>query len=98
MTNKEFIEKMASQMGQTSKETQRITNIFIDIIISALENGNDFLVSNFGSFEVKKKNERIIVHPATKEKMLVPPKLVINFRQSNNLKSQIKEVISKHNN
>lgn len=94
MTNKEFIENLASRTDRTAKETQRITNIFLDVMASALEQGNDFFVSNFGTFEVKKRNERVIVHPATGKKMLVPPKLVMNFRQSNTLKSQVKDMKS----
>ena len=56
-----------------------------------LESGNEVNVQGFGSFEVKKKNERVIVHPSTGKKILVPPKLVVGFKQSNVLKSQVKE-------
>ena len=39
--------------------------------------------------EVKKREERISVHPATQVRTLIPPKLVVNFKQSNTLKDKI---------
>ena len=45
-------------------------------------------VQGFGIFDVKKKLERVVVNPATKKRMLVPPKLVLNFKPSNVLKEK----------
>ena len=48
------------------------------------------LVPNFGTFEVKKKLERIMVNPSTGQRMLVPPKLVLNFKLNANWKERVK--------
>jgi DNA-binding protein HU-beta/integration host factor subunit alpha len=48
------------------------------------------LVPTFGTFEVKKKMERVMVNPSTGQRMLVPPKLVLNFKPNANWKEQIK--------
>ena len=55
-----------------------------------LEEGNMITVQGFGSFEVKKKAERISINPASKQRMLVPPKLVLSYRPSNTLKDKFK--------
>ena len=47
-------------------------------------------IQGFGSFEVKKKAERISINPSTKQRMLVPPKLVLTYRPSNTLKDKFK--------
>ena len=47
-------------------------------------------LEGFGSFEVKKKAERISINPASKQRMLVPPKLVLSYRPSNTLKDKFK--------
>ena len=47
-------------------------------------------VQGFGSFEEKKKAERISINPASKQRMLVPPKLVLSYRPSNTLKDKFK--------
>lgn len=50
---------------------------------------------SFGNFEVRKKDERLSVHPTTQIRTLIPPKLVVNFKQSNILKDKLKNL--RHN-
>ncbi len=59
-------------------------------MIQELEEGNVIAVQGFGSFEVKKKAERISINPASKQRMLVPPKLVLSYKPSNTLKDKFK--------
>ncbi|MDE7510193.1 MAG: HU family DNA-binding protein, partial [Muribaculaceae bacterium] len=40
-------------------------------------------------FETKKRKERLTVHPATGRRLLVPPKLVVNFKPSGVMKSNL---------
>ena len=47
-------------------------------------------IAGFGSFEVKKRLERILVNPSTKQRMLVPPKLVLSFRPVASVKEKLK--------
>ena len=89
--HREFIEGFAARMNLSAVETQRLVHALVESMTEMLESGNEVNVQGFGSFEVKKKNERVIVHPSTGKKILVPPKLVVGFKQSNVLKSQVKE-------
>ena len=59
-------------------------------MIQELEEGNGIAVQGFGSFEVKKKAERISINPASKQRMLVPPKRVLFYKPSNTLKDKFK--------
>ena len=59
-------------------------------MVQELEEGNVIAVQGFGSFEVKKKAERISINPASKQRMLVPPKLVLSYKPSNTLKDKFK--------
>ena len=54
-----------------------------------LEDENVIAIQNIGSFEVRKKQERVVVNPATQQRMLVPPKLVINFKPSASFKEKM---------
>jgi DNA-binding protein HU-beta/integration host factor subunit alpha len=56
----------------------------------SFQEGNSVAVQNFGSFEVKKKMERIMVNPTTGQRMLVPPKLTLNFKISPTWKGELK--------
>jgi len=93
MNNKDFIAALSNKMGMDSKETQIMTNKMVDCLASVLEENSEVAVSGFGSFEVKKKNERVIIHPSTGKKMLVPPKLTVNFKLSKTLKVKAKSKV-----
>ena len=82
---------MASLTGHTVQETQKLTDAVMKEMGKTFEEGSPVNVSGFGTFEVKKKLERVIVHPSTGKRMLVPPKLVLNFRPTSVVKHKIKK-------
>ena len=90
MNNKEFITELSNRLGYSAKETTDLVSSAISVVTEQLQEGNTVVVQGFGTFDVKKKIERISVNPATKQRMLVPPKLVINFKPSNVIKDTFK--------
>ena len=89
MNNKEFIAELARRTKSNTKETQQRMNFLIKEITEHLCNEDLISMSNFGTFETKKRLERVLVSPTTGQRMLVPPKMVVGFKQSNVLKSKI---------
>jgi DNA-binding protein HU-beta len=59
-------------------------------MIQHLQNGETIAIQNFGSFEIRKKAERISVNPATKKRMFVPPKLTLTYKPNASLKDKLK--------
>ena len=90
MNNKEFTSELAERLGYTIKDTSELINSLLASMTQELEEGNMIAVQGFGSFEVKKKAERISINPASKQRMLVPPKLVLSYRPSNTLNDKFK--------
>jgi len=72
------------------KDTSELVSFLINEMSEQLQNNNQISIQGFGSFEVKKKAERISVNPTNKQRMLVPPKLVLTYRPSNLLKDKFK--------
>ena len=91
MNNKEFISMLAQQEGLTARDTQMLVNHLVAELGTQFENGNVLTVQNFGQFEVKKKLERVVVNPSTVQRMLVPPKLVLGFKTSAQLKNRLQK-------
>ena len=89
MNNKEYIADLAQQSGYTQTDTQKMVAAVIEQMGDSFEEGNSVLIPNFGTFEVKKRLERIIVNPGTQQRMLVPPKLVLNFRPKESVKDKL---------
>lgn len=90
MNNKEFTSELAERLGYTIKDTSELISSLLSDITEELEEGNAIAVQGFGTFEVKKKAERISMNPVTKQRLLVPPKLVLTYRPSNALKDKFK--------
>ena len=90
MNNKEFKSELAERLGYTIKDTAELIGSLLSDMVQELEEGNVIAVQGFGSFEVKKKAERISINPASKQRMLVPPKLVLSYKPSNTLKDKFK--------
>ncbi|MCE2615408.1 MAG: HU family DNA-binding protein [Phocaeicola sp.] len=90
MNNKEFIAELSKRSNLSVKETNNLVSSFIDLLSDELQNGDSITLNNFGTFEVKKKLERISVNPISRQRMLIPPKLVVNFRPSTFLKEKFK--------
>jgi DNA-binding protein HU-beta len=92
MNHKELIANMAEKMNSPK-------SIVADLLEKTIETCTELLVDDktigfqsFGNFEVRKKEERLSVHPSTQIRTLIPPKLVVNFKQSNILKEKLKDL------
>lgn len=90
MNNKEFVAELAQQTGYTQDDTQKLVRKVIDAMITEFEDGEVVAIPNFGTFEVKKRMERVVVNPTTKKLQLVPPKLVLGFRPVAAVKEKLK--------
>jgi len=90
MNNKEFIAELAERTGYSVKDTQKLASNLIDALGDAFQEDNSVLVPNLGVFETKKKMERVMVNPATGQRMLVPPKLVLSFKPNQTWKDKLK--------
>lgn len=90
MNNKDFITELAERTGYSAEDTQRMADIVIESMADYFLECETVLIPTFGTFEVKKKMERIMVNPSTGQRMLVPPKLVLNFKPNVNWKERIK--------
>ena len=89
MNNKDFLNAVSRRMGISQKEVQEMSGAFAKALSENLDDENRLNVPGFGSFEVKKKLERVVVSPITKKRKLVPPKLALAFKPSSVLKDKI---------
>ncbi|MCR5579748.1 MAG: HU family DNA-binding protein [Prevotella sp.] len=90
MNNKDYISELANRTGRSQEDTQRMVNTVIEAMGDHFQEDDSILVPNFGTFEVKKKLERIMVNPSTGQRMLIPPKLVLNFKPNSGWKERVK--------
>ena len=88
MTNKELIAELSDRLGWTQVKVSEILAPAVDQINADLANNSSITIQNFGTFQTKKKAERISVNPLTKQRFLVPPKISVQFKPSSVLKEK----------
>ncbi|MBP3714849.1 MAG: HU family DNA-binding protein [Phocaeicola sp.] len=90
MNNKDFLLKLSQQSGNELDATSKLVDSVLHSMVDRLQNGDSVVISGFGSFEVKKKMERISVNPVSRQRLLIPPKLVVGFKPSSSVKEEVK--------
>ena len=90
MNNKEFISELSRRLSYSNKDTTRLVSSVLSIMTQELQDGNTVSIQGFGSFEVKKKLERVSVNPITQQRLLIPPKLILSFKPSDGLRERFK--------
>ena len=89
MNNKELVSNVASKMNLPKTEVKFMLEVFTEICKNQLKEDNSIGFQGFGTFEIRKKEERLSVHPLTKVRTMIPPKLVVSFKQSSVLKDKL---------
>lgn len=90
MNNKSFVSELSRRTGYTQDDVQKMVTTLIDAMGNVFQNGDVVTIPKFGTFEVKKRLERVVVNPGTKQRMLVPPKLVLSFKPIAAIKDKLK--------
>lgn len=90
MKNKDFIQKIQQTVSSNGERTAELVEMTTSIIAKILSEGDSLAITGFGTFEVKKKEERVSVNPATGNRWMIPPKLVPGFKPGTSMKDKLK--------
>lgn len=91
MNNKEFIAELSQRSGYSQESTQRLVRSVIEAMATQFDEGENIAVANFGTFELKKRMERIVVNPTSGQRMMVPPKIVLGYKPAQAVKEFLKK-------
>jgi len=89
LTKVQMINSIHERLGIAKKHSSELVEALLDIIKKKLENGEDVLISGFGKFCVKNKNQRKGRNPATGGDLLLDKRRVVTFRCSPVLRKKI---------
>ena len=89
MNNKELISNVSSKMNLPKAEVKFLLDAFTETCRNQLKEDNSIGFQGFGTFEIRRKEERLSVHPITRIRTMIPPKLVVSFKQSSLLKDKL---------
>lgn len=79
MNHNEFIGELSQRLGVADKEVTLLAASVAEAVGQELQNGKKVAVSGFGLFEVQKRIEHIELDAVTRQRLLVPPQLLVSF-------------------
>ncbi len=88
-TRAQLTEAVYREVGLSRSESADLVESVLSEISDALSEGETVKISSFGSFFVRKKNQRIGRNPKTGEEVPILPRSVLIFRPSHVLKNKI---------
>lgn len=95
MNSKELVAELSRRLGKTQKEIGVLLQVTADSVVGALQESTTIAMQGFGSLEVRKKQDRILINPTTKQKMVVPPKLSLIFKVGTTYKQKLKNLTTR---
>ena len=89
LTKKEIINSIYMQIGFSKKISENLLDDVFQILLKNIITKKKVKIAKFGTFILRKKNERIGRNPKTKEEKVISERNVILFRPSKYLKLYI---------
>tara|TARA_B100001175_G_scaffold253277_1_gene220847 strand:- start:98 stop:391 length:294 start_codon:yes stop_codon:yes gene_type:complete len=89
LTKKEIINSIYMQIGFSKKISENLLDDVFQILLKNIITKKKVKIAKFGTFILRKKNERIGRNPKTKEEKAISERNVILFKPSKVLKKYI---------
>jgi len=89
MNRSELSAEIAKKTGISKKEALKYVDLMTSCIVDAMEKGERVEIRGFGSFVVKKYDERSGVNPKSGVKIKIPAKKLPAFKPGRDLKEKI---------
>ena len=90
MDNKKLVETVAANLGRSTEDVGKLLDSLAGVLSTRCGEMDTVVIPSFGAFKPKKRNERVMLHPSTGRRMLVPPRVVLSFKISQVLKAKLK--------
>ena len=86
LTKKDVVNAIYMQIGYSKKILDIVLDDILNLIIDNLKKKKKVKISNFGTFEVRHKRQRLGRNPKTKEAKLISERYVVLFKASKDFK------------
>ena len=94
LTKKDLVNLIYMQIGFSKQIAENLIDDFFLTLVENLIKEKKIKISNFGTFSIRNKNQRIGRNPKTKEEKIIPGRSVVLFKPS----KEFREFINLKNN
>ncbi len=89
MNKADLVDQVAARTGQTKVAAAATIEAMMEVIITAVTEGESVTLSGFGTFEPRERRARTGRNPRTGVAVPIPPKTVPAFRPGNTFKDAV---------
>lgn len=89
ITRADISDEISNVVGLSRSESSDLLETVLEEMSQALVGGSPVKVSSFGTFETRKKGQRIGRNPKSGEEVPISPRTVLTFRASHILKDMV---------
>lgn len=89
MTKADIVDIIAKGTGLTKVETSAVVDGFLATIGFSLQSGDHVELRGFGTFCLRERKEKHVPNPKTGEMMIIPHRVVPDFKPSPQLKAYV---------
>ena len=89
VTRRDLVDALQRKTGLSPDECRDHLEDVLATIIDRLDRDERVQITNFGTFDVREKAERVGRNPKTLEEVTIPPRRVVQFRMSKETRTRI---------
>lgn len=90
MDTKQLVRNLSESTALSQKEVELFIESLASVIKDKCSDMDSIAIPGFGTFEPRKRLEKITVHPSTGKRILIPPKISLTFKMSAVLKQKLR--------
>jgi nucleoid DNA-binding protein len=90
MNKKDIADSIFKKLDIKRFEAYTFIDLLIEVVIENLKKGEKVVISNFGTFKVMNRLEKRVINPNNKKAMKIPPRKIVKFLPSKNLKEKVR--------
>jgi integration host factor subunit alpha len=89
VTRADLAEAVHREVGLSRQDCAELVERTLELVVEALQRGEEVKLSGFGVFQVREKRARVGRNPKTGEPAPIDPRRVISFRASQLMKAKV---------
>lgn len=90
MDTKTLITELSARTSLPPQKVGALVDALGPMLAQACADMDSVALPAFGTFEARRRAERVMVMPGTGRRMLLPPKVVLTFKPSGTLKNRLR--------
>jgi len=90
MDNKRLVERVAANLGRSTDDVSKLLEALTGVLQARCSEMRSVAIPSFGTFDPLMHSERVETDAASGKRMLLPPKVELQFKVSRVFKNKLK--------